>query len=264
MHEPAALPASLPVFCSRVTHHKDTPLTPPRTLLTLCHVALAHAGFVKTCPGRSQHQLSDGTETSTLPPACFGGTPMVPPPGPLPTLAYPGPRRRGCSPARCRSGWHCPRSPRTRSARRTPSPTGGTTSRRIGCRRCRGPCPGCTVRERPQPSGPYRGRWVLWASQWGPQGSWEGKSEQTPPQYVLGDGGPPLWEEEVQPTPPSPPTRITGHQGMHKQRMVPVPLTHCTGVPGGGLPVLVPAGGISWGHPGVLGCWLLSAAEQKR
>lgn len=83
------------------------------------------------------------------------------------------------------------------------------------------------------------------------------------PQYVLGDGGPPLWEEEVQP-PPSPPTRITGHRGMHKQGMVPVPLTHCAGVPGGGLPVLVPAEGIFWGHPGVPGCWLLSAAEQKR
>ena len=51
---------------------------------------------------------------------------------------------------------------------------------------------------------------------------------------------------------------------MHKQGMVPVPLTHCAGVPGGGLPVLVLARGTSWGHPGVLGRWLLSAVEQKR
>lgn len=44
-------------------------------LLTLRHVALAHASSVGTCPGWSQHQPSDGTETSALSPAWAGVTP---------------------------------------------------------------------------------------------------------------------------------------------------------------------------------------------
>lgn len=58
--------------------------------------------------------------------------------------------------------------------------------------------------------------------------------------------------------------RAVGEEAQPPRGVAPVLLTHCAGVPGGGSVVLAPGGDGTWGHPGVLGCWLLSAAMQKR
>lgn len=238
------LPAGIPPPAPCPVHGRDLVAAPPR--LTAPQNAPHPAS---RCPRRLHGDLprvgtasAEGAVGALL----GGGGGRTPTHAPL---AYRCPRRCGRSPSRCQNGWRCPRSRRTRSARRPPCPAGGTSAARSRRRRCRGPCPGRTARARPPPSGPSRGWGMPWAARRGARrgsrGSWEGRSVPAHPGRA---GGERAVGEEVQPP----------------RGVAPVLLTHCAGVPGGGSVVLAPGGDGTWGHSGVLGCWLLSAATQKR
>lgn len=266
VREPAALPASLPVFCSRVTHHKDTPFNPPASHAPHPASRCSHPRQLRQdLPGTVTASAERWHRNLNLAPSSFWGHPHgLPPPVPCtpsPTRVHAGAdavllaaEAVGIAPAApVPEALAGPRLPpvvphhgelgagaagvlvqvtRSGNGRSPPALTGA------------GGCCG-------HPSGDLRG-------------PGKGNQSKHPPSMCWGTENPLSGKRRCNPPPPSPPTRITGHRGMHKQGMVPVPLTHCAGVPGGGLPVLVLAGGISWGHPRALGCWLLSAAEQKR
>lgn len=86
MREPAALPASLPVFCSRVTHHKDTPFNPPASHAPHPASRCSHPRQLRQdLPGTVTASAERWHRNLNLAPSSFWGHPHgLPPPVPCP------------------------------------------------------------------------------------------------------------------------------------------------------------------------------------
>lgn len=95
MREPAALPASLPVFCSRVTHHKDTPFNPPASHAPHPASRCSHPRQLRQdLPGTVTASAERWHRNLNLAPSSFWGHPHgLPPPVPCtpsPTRVHAG------------------------------------------------------------------------------------------------------------------------------------------------------------------------------